>query len=95
MHTIFTSLGLVEWIAFEKHCENYRLTEQGRDLLVTIVRIPELHGLAFLEVETMAEPDDLPAALTVLRRLIGELGITEDELTTESYTDRVAASRAG
>ena len=93
MRTIFTTLGLVELIAFTKHCENYRFTAQGRDLLATVVRIPELDGQTFLELETMVEPDDVAAAHAVLRRVLGELGVSPHDLTTESYTDRVAARR--
>lgn len=94
LHTLFTGLGLVELIAFRKHCENYRFTTQGRELLATVVEIPELDGQTFLELETMAEPDDLANALSVVRAVLGELGVTDDELSTESYTDRVAARRA-
>jgi len=95
LHTLFTGLGLVELIAFHKHCENYRFTADGRDLLATVVQIPELDGLTFLELETMVEPDDLPDALTVLHAVLGELGVTREELSTESYTDLVASRRAG
>lgn len=94
MRTIFTGLGLVELIAFQKHCENYKFTARGRDLLATIVQIPELDGQTFLELETMAEPDDVPAAHIVLRAVLSELGVGLQDLTTESYTDRVAARRA-
>ncbi len=93
MRTIFTGLGLVELISFTKHCENYRFTAQGRDLLATVVRIPELDGQTFLELETMAEPDDMPAVHTVLQTVLGELGVSPHDLTTESYTARVAARR--
>ena len=93
-HTLFTGLGLVELIAFEKRCTNFRFTVSGRNLLATLVEIPELEGQTFLELETMAEPDDLPAALTVVRAVLDDLGITNKDLTTQSYTDRVAAQRA-
>lgn len=94
LHTLFVGLGLVELIAFRKHCENYRFTAQGREVLATVVEIPELDGQTFLELETMAEPDDLAAALSVVRAVLDELGVTDDELSTESYTDLVAARRA-
>jgi adenylate cyclase, class 2 len=94
MHTIFTGLGLVELIAFEKHCDNYQFSVRGRDLLATVVQIPDLDGQTFVEVETMAEPDDVPTALAVVRGVLLELGVTDEDLTTESYTDRVAARRA-
>lgn len=94
LRTLFIGLGLVELIAFEKHCDNYRFTEQDRDLLATIVQIPELEGQTFLELETQAEPDDVPAVLTVVREVFTQLGLTEQDLSTESYTDRVAARQA-
>ncbi|WP_236789647.1 class IV adenylate cyclase [Amycolatopsis sp. GM8] len=93
LRTIFEGLGLVELIAFEKHCENYAFTEQGRDLLATVVEIPELDGQTFLELETQAEPEDVEAALQLIRLLLAEFGVTDDDLTSESYTDRVAATR--
>lgn len=42
----------------------------------------------------MAEPDDLANALSVIHTVLDELGVTDDALSTESYTDRVAARRA-
>ncbi len=94
LHTIFTGIGLVDVIAFHKHCDNYRFTAHGRDLLATVVRIPELDRQTFLELETMVEPDDVRDALTVLRAVLGELGVAAEELTTEAYTNRVAARRS-
>jgi hypothetical protein len=78
MRTIFTGLGLVELIAFQKHCENYRFTVQGRDLLATVVQIPELDGQTFLELETMSELDDLSAAHAVLHGVLADLGIRHE-----------------
>lgn len=95
MRTVLIGLGLVELIAFEKYCDNYRFTEQARAILVTVVRIPELDGQTFIEVETTAEPDDVPAALAVVRGVLADLGIGDQDLSTESYTDRVAARRRG
>lgn len=94
LHTLFTGLGLVVLIAFEKHCTNYRFTEQGRELLATVVRIPELGGQQFIEVETITGPDDVPAALSVVRGVLAGLGVTDADLSTTSYTGRVAARRA-
>ncbi len=62
-------------------------------MLATLVRVPELDG-TFLEVETMADEGDLAAALRDVREVLGELGIGEQDLTTEQYTDAVAARRA-
>ena len=65
----------------------------GRDLLATLVRVPETDG-TFLEVETAAADEaGPPAALAVVRSVLAGLGIGEDDLTTEQYTDAVAAVR--
>lgn len=93
MGVVLRSLGLVKLIAFEKHCENYRFAAEGRDMLATVVTIPELGGRPFIELETMAEPEDLRAALAAIRVIFDDLGITEDDAVTESYTDMVAKTR--
>jgi adenylate cyclase class 2 len=94
LYETFIGLGLVELISFEKHCENYRFSAQGRDLLATVVEIPELDGQVFIELETMAEPDDVTGALAVVRAVLADLGITDRDAVTDSYTDMVAAHRA-
>ncbi|GAA1249696.1 hypothetical protein GCM10009676_40250 [Prauserella halophila] len=90
----FLGLGLTVLIEFSKHCDNYRFTCGGRDLLATVVEIPELPGQTFLEVETAAEPHDVDAALDVVRSVLVDLGVADADLSTQSYTDRVAAQRA-
>ena len=47
---ILSALGLEHLVAFEKHCANYRFTAQGRDMLATLVTVPEIDG-TFLELE--------------------------------------------
>lgn len=42
-------------------------------------------------LETLAEADDMEAALDIVRSALRELGITQDDLTTETYTDAVTA----
>ncbi|GAA2153013.1 class IV adenylate cyclase [Kitasatospora kazusensis] len=92
-HEIVRGLGFVPRIAFEKRCRNYSFQRSGRDLLATLVRVPEIDG-TFVEVETLASAeDDLPAALAVVRSALEALGIEMDDLTTEQYTDAVAAVR--
>lgn len=90
---LLATLGLVERIAFEKRCRNFPFTEQGRDMLATLVHVPELNG-TFLEVETIV-PDEteVAAGLDAVRAVLGSLGITDGDLTTEKYTDAVAARR--
>ncbi|WP_153412161.1 hypothetical protein [Nocardia macrotermitis] len=64
----------------------------GRDMLATIVTVPEIAG-TFVELETQAAEQDLQEALADLRTVLAELDISEDELTTELYTDAVAEAR--
>ena len=92
VHAMLRSLGHMVHIEFEKHCRNYRFTAAGREMLATLVRVPEVDGV-WIEVETQAEQDDLGAALADVRAVLGELGIGEGDLTTEQYTDAVAAAR--
>ncbi|QKW19071.1 class IV adenylate cyclase [Kitasatospora sp. NA04385] len=92
-HEIFRGLGYVPRIAFEKRCRNYDLTADGRQVLATLVRVPEIDG-TWLEVETSAaDAAELPAALVVVRAVLHGLGIADSDLTTELYTDAVAAAR--
>ena|SRR5580765_2662721 len=91
--TLLGALGLVEMIGFEKRCTNYRFTAHGRDLVATVVEVPKLDRETFVELETLTTDDDVNAALVVVRRVLGELGVTDDELTTDTYTDEVAVRR--
>jgi adenylate cyclase class 2 len=70
LDTILTGLGLVELISFEKRCENYRFVEREREMLATVVQIPELDGQTFIELETMAEPEDVSTAVQVVRDVL-------------------------
>jgi adenylate cyclase class 2 len=67
--------------------------DQGRDLLATVVTVPELAGRTFIELETVADPGDVDAALDVVRSVLRELGIEDSDLTTQAYTDAVATRR--
>jgi adenylate cyclase, class 2 len=62
-------------------------------MLATMVTVPEIDG-TFLELETLADETSLAAALSDVRAVLGELGIGEDDLTTEQYTDAVMRARA-
>ncbi|MEO7196821.1 MAG: class IV adenylate cyclase [Pseudonocardiaceae bacterium] len=90
---LLTVLGVEQIIAFEKQCVNYRFTAQGRDLLATVVTVPELAGQTFIELETLADPGDVDAALHVVRSVLRELGIEDSDLTTQAYTDAVTTRR--
>lgn len=91
--TVLTALGVEQTIAFEKRCVNYQFTAQGRDLLATVVTIPELSGQTFIELETVADPSDVGAALEQVRSVLRELEITDSDLTNQAYTDAVATQR--
>lgn len=91
---ILTGLGFRPVLAFTKQCVNYRVGHGGWHLLATVVTMPEVDG-TFLEVEALAELADVDDALTAVRGLLGELGVTDAELTRETYTDAVRAARAG
>ena len=92
VHAMLRGLGYVPAIAFEKRCRNYEFTAEGRAVLATLVQVPELGG-TFLELETMADEGDLQAALADVREVLADLGVGEEDLTTEAYTDAVAAAR--
>ncbi len=47
----------------------------------------------FIELETLADPDDVNAAVDVVRSVLRELGIEDSDLTTQAYTDAIAARR--
>ena len=44
------------------HCANDRFTAKGRDMLATIVTVPEIDG-TFVELEALTGEADLAAAL--------------------------------
>nr|WP_260860446.1 class IV adenylate cyclase [Streptomyces cupreus] len=91
-HAILRGLGHVELIAFEKRCRNYDFTARGRQMLATLVRVPEIDG-TYLEVETLVDEQDMAAALDDIRAVLAELGVTAKDLTRETYTAAVAAQR--
>jgi len=90
--SILLALGFRHLVSFEKRCVNYAFRASGRDLLATVVAVPELDG-TFLEVETMADEEELGAALAVVRSVVAELGVADADLTTELYTDAVLSRR--
>jgi adenylate cyclase class 2 len=91
-HAILRGLGHVEVIAFEKQCRNYEFQAHGRQLLATLVVVPEIDG-TFLEVETLVTADEVAAALADIRTVLRDLGIGPEDLTRETYTGAVAAQR--
>ncbi|WBP90120.1 class IV adenylate cyclase [Kitasatospora cathayae] len=94
MHEIVRGLGFTPRIAFEKRCRNYSFERDGRRLLATLVRVPELDDATFIEVETSAATEaELAPALALVRVVLAELGVDEADLIAELYTDAVAAAR--
>ncbi|MFI8829026.1 class IV adenylate cyclase [Streptomyces sp. NPDC053431] len=91
-HAIVRGLGYVPVIAFEKRCRNYAFKARGRQMLATLVRVPEIDG-TFIEVETLVDGDQVLTALDDIRAVLIELGIAEEDLTRELYTDAVRARR--
>jgi adenylate cyclase, class 2 len=89
---LLRGVGFEHLVSFQKHCTNYRFHAEGRDLVATVVTVPELDG-TFLELETMADATDTAAALADIRTVLMRLGIADDDLTTEQYTDTVLAQR--
>ncbi|MGH3823964.1 MAG: class IV adenylate cyclase [Pseudonocardiaceae bacterium] len=91
--TVLTALGVEEFIVFHKHCVNYRFTALGHELLASLVTVPELEGQIFIELETMTEAGDLDAAMDIVRSVLRDLGVSDHDLTAETYTDAVSAQR--
>ncbi|MFJ2604724.1 MULTISPECIES: class IV adenylate cyclase [unclassified Streptomyces] len=91
-HAILHGLGYVQVIAFEKHCRNYEFEHRGRQLLATVVRVPEIDG-TFIEVETIVDEDQVAPALDDIRAVLTDLGIEPDDVTRQTYTGAVAARR--
>ncbi|MGP3977489.1 class IV adenylate cyclase [Streptomyces sp. 8N114] len=95
VHRMLRGLGYQPVIAFEKRCRNYEVQAGGRQMLATLVRVPEIDG-TFIELETLVDEEaDVQAALVDVRAVLGSLGIADADLTCELYTDAVVARRAG
>jgi adenylate cyclase, class 2 len=92
IEVLFQGLGLEHMVKFEKQCTNYRFSMAGRDMLATVVTVPELDG-TFIELETMASADETDAALADIRGVLADLGVSDDDITNEQYTDAVLRSR--
>lgn len=93
LQAILNGLGFDVVISFDKHCANYEFTVNGRSLLATLVRVPEL-AETYVEVESIVDAEtEVAPALATIRSLLTELGIEPEDETTETYTDAVAARR--
>lgn len=94
IEVLLQALGLDVELEFTKECINYTFDSDGRRFQATLVRVPELEG-EFLEVETPAAEEDLADALAAVRGVMAVLGVSEDELTTDTYSGAIIAARAG
>lgn len=94
VHEIVRGLGYMPVIEFEKRCRNYEFEARGRSMLATLVQVPEVDGQHWIELETIVPDGELDAALADVRAVLAALSIEDDDLTTEQYTDAVAAARA-
>ncbi|MFI5626048.1 class IV adenylate cyclase [Nocardioides sp. NPDC051685] len=90
--TVLKALGAVELISLRKLCRNHRFTAENREVLATLVEVPEIDG-TYLEVETLAPAHEVDAGLSTIRTILARLGIGEGDLTNETYTGAVAAAR--
>lgn len=91
--TVLEALGAVEVISFRKLCRNHRFTAEDREILATLVEVAEIDG-TYLEVETLAPHNEVDACLSTIRTVLAKLGISDGDLTTQTYTGAVAAARA-
>ncbi|MFD9726167.1 class IV adenylate cyclase [Streptomyces sp. NPDC059072] len=92
VHAVVRGLGYEPVITFSKHCLNYDIVVRGRRMLATVVQVPEIDG-TFVEVETMTDAEGLTDALQDVRAFLAGLGINEEDLTRELYTDAVQDRR--
>lgn len=93
IHAMLRGLGYEPVIEFEKRCRNHSFEAVGRKLFATLVQVPEVGGQHWIELETIVPDEQLQDALADVRAVLAELGIADGDLTTEQYTDVVAASR--
>ena len=92
MRSILGQLGYTTTVAFEKECTNYTFEREGRSVLATVVRVPQIDG-TFIEVETIAtSEDDLEGVLGTVRNVLRALGIDTADETRETYTAAVLAT---
>lgn len=93
---VLTGLGYAPIISFEKQCANYRFSHRGRSITATVVQLPELNGNeTFVEIETLVDgPADIPDATDTIRSVVHDhLGLGDDSLTDELYTDAIRRHR--
>lgn len=93
LDAILGGLGFVHLVSFEKHCSNYTFTAEGRAIQATLVNVPELEE-TFIEIETLVDDaSEVDAALQVVRGVLVGLGVNDQDVTADQYTDVVMAAR--
>jgi adenylate cyclase class 2 len=92
MEEIVSRLGYRPIVSFTKRCQNFRFMAAGREMLATLVEVPEIDG-TFLELETQVEEADMTEAFDDLRSVLADLNVSPSALTTELYTDAVMRAR--
>lgn len=93
--TMLAGLGYRPRISFVKKCLNASVRYQDNDVLVTLVRMPEL-GTDFIELEIMVgEQERTEDAFRVLYDLADRLGICRTDMTSEYYSDMIRKARNG
>jgi adenylate cyclase class 2 len=93
---VLDGLGYTPVLGFQKQCANYRFSHRGRSITATVVRLPEVSDdETFVEIETLVEEsgDVADAADTVRAVLHEQLGLGDDDVTEELYTDAVRRRR--
>lgn len=93
LSAMLRAMGFDLDISLTKNCENWEFTHEGREVLATLVSVPELSG-HFLEIETLASVEsDVAGCLAGLRRLASDLGLRRADETTAAYTESVREAR--
>lgn len=86
---IFKKLGYTVSIQFEKHCQVFQFKYQSINIEVTLATIPKLNQ-TFIEVESQTnQSSDTGKIFEILKDLLLELGINQDQLTNQYYTDAI------
>jgi adenylate cyclase class 2 len=88
LHTVFNALGLRPLVAFVAYRTEYHFVHGDREILATVVRVPELPQ-EFLELEEL----NVEAGSEAVHRVLAELGIPGEDVTEEDYAQAVAAAR--
>lgn len=91
---ILKKLGYQIMMRFEKRCTNINLMHQETELFITIAYVSELEQ-SFIEVESPTEfLKDIDHRFKVVRDFLTQIGIKDEELTNEYYTEAIMKKRS-